>query len=56
MNNHSEAGKGDKQRPTDVQRYAANYDKIFGTKTHSKTTQHPTAPTVDIGVKINAKK
>lgn len=31
---HSEAGKGSKTRPTDTQRYAANYDKIFGTKTH----------------------
>ena len=36
--NHSEAGKGSKTRPTDTQRYAANYDKIFGTKTHRATT------------------
>ena len=56
MNNHSEAGKGDKQRPTDTQRYAANFDKIFGTKTHNKASQHPTTPTVVDGVKISAKK
>lgn len=35
--NHSEAGKGSKVRPTDTQKYAANYDKIFGTKTHRAT-------------------
>lgn len=33
--NHSEAGKGDSQRPTDTQKYAANYTAIFGTKTRS---------------------
>ncbi len=25
----SNAGKGDKQRPTDLQKYRENYDKIF---------------------------
>jgi hypothetical protein len=49
MNN---AGKGDKQRPTDQQKYAANYDKIFGTKTHRHTVA-PTEPVVD---KKSAKK
>jgi hypothetical protein len=28
----SEAGKGDKQRPTDHQKYAHNWDVIFGKK------------------------
>lgn len=36
MNN--DLSKGSKQRPTDAQKYAANYDKIFGTKTHRATT------------------
>ena len=26
------AGKGDKQRPTDKQKFDENYDKIFGPK------------------------
>lgn len=34
---YSEAGKGSQQRPTDYQKYAAQYDKIFGTKKHSAT-------------------
>ena len=25
-----EAGKGDKQRPTDYERFSTNYEKIFG--------------------------
>ena len=28
----SEAGKGDKRRPTDEQKYAANFDAIFRQK------------------------
>lgn len=31
-----EAGKGDKQRPTDQQKFAENYDKIFGGGKHYK--------------------
>lgn len=27
-----EAGKGSKQRPTDQQKFAENFDKIFGKK------------------------
>lgn len=49
---HSEAGKGSTQRPTDQQKYAANYDKIFGTKTHQRTL----APTGKVGDKKSAKK
>jgi hypothetical protein len=29
---HSEAGKGDKQRPTDKQKYDQSFDTIFGNK------------------------
>jgi hypothetical protein len=50
--NHSEAGKGSKLRPTDTQRYAANYDKIFGTKTH----RLPVAPTKPDGEQKPANK
>lgn len=49
MNN---AGKGDKQRPTDIQRYQAQYEKIFG-KNKQSLPQVPTEPVV---VKNNAKK
>lgn len=28
--NHNDGGKGSKQRPTDNQKYATNYDAIFG--------------------------
>ena len=28
----SDGGKGDKQRPTDKQKYDENYDRIFGKK------------------------
>lgn len=45
--NHSEAGKGSTQRPTDYQKYAAQYDKIFGTKKHQATL----VPTKPDGVK-----
>jgi len=38
---NTDLSKGSKQRPTDQQKYAANYDKIFGTKTH-KATSTPT--------------
>jgi hypothetical protein len=27
-----EAGKGDKQRPTDYERFSSNFEKIFGKK------------------------
>lgn len=29
MTTHSEAGKGDAQRPTDHKKYGSNYDAIF---------------------------
>jgi len=31
-----EAGKGDTQRPTDQQKFAENFDKIFGGGKHYK--------------------
>jgi hypothetical protein len=34
MTQYSEAGKGSQQRPTDYEKFAAQYDKIFGTKKH----------------------
>ena len=48
---YSEAGKGSAQRPTDQQKYAAQYDKIFGTKTHRASTE----PTPKTGGKKPAK-
>ena len=36
---HSDAGKGSTRRPTDQQRYATNYDTIFGTKTRRGITK-----------------
>jgi hypothetical protein len=30
----NEAGKGDKQRPTDHNKFSENYDQIFGYQTH----------------------
>jgi hypothetical protein len=32
MTQHSEAGKGDAQRPTDHKKYGSNYDLIWGKK------------------------
>lgn len=32
----SDGGKGDKQRPTDQQKYNENYDRIFGKKEPKK--------------------
>jgi len=32
-------GKGDKQRPTDKNKYDTNYDKIFGAKVNKDTQQ-----------------
>ena len=32
----SQNGKGDKQRPVDLKKYAENYDKIFRKKKKSK--------------------
>ena len=34
-----EAGKGDKQRPTDQAAYASNFDAIFGKKAKEPITQ-----------------
>lgn len=34
----SEAGKGDKQRPTDYEKFARNFEAIFGAKT--RVTEH----------------
>ena len=48
---YSEAGKGSMQRPTDAQRYAAQYDKIFG----KKQQPAPLTPTPIVTPKINAK-
>ena len=30
MTKHSEAGKGDAMRPTDMQKFEENFDRIFG--------------------------
>ena len=54
--NHSEAGKGSKQRPTNQQKYAAQYDKIFGVKTHQRTSPAPQVPAEQVGDKKHAKK
>ena len=32
MSNHSEAGKGSKQRPTDLQKFEEGFERIFGKK------------------------
>ena len=32
----NEAGKGDKQRPTDHQKFSSNFDRIFGGGKHYK--------------------
>lgn len=43
MNN---AGKGDKQRPTDNKKYSENYDMIFGNKTQ-RLPQVATMPVIE---------
>lgn len=35
----SEAGKGDKQRPTDGDKFRENWEKIFGNKKQQPVTQ-----------------
>jgi hypothetical protein len=35
----SEAGKGSKQRPTDLDQYYSNYDLIFGKKDKKKVPE-----------------
>lgn len=38
------AGKGDKRRPTDEQKFRENFDKIFGKKNeNSSSTKRPVA-------------
>lgn len=37
----NEAGKGDKRRPTDEQRFRENFDLIFGKKDENTTKEHP---------------
>lgn len=44
--NHSEAGKGSTQRPTDQQKYRDNYELIFAKKSVNNTTA-PTANDTD---------
>lgn len=39
--NHSEAGKGSTPRPTNQQKYADNYDLIFGKKTATPASVPP---------------
>ena len=36
----NEAGKGDKRRPTDEQKFRENFDRIFGKK-NEKPTETP---------------
>jgi hypothetical protein len=37
----NEAGKGDKRRPTDEQRFRENFDLIFGKKDEKTSKEHP---------------
>jgi len=45
----NEAGKGDKQRPTDHRSFSYNFDLIFKKKTDDKKTDRVVDPTQESG-------
>jgi hypothetical protein len=44
---HHDAGKGHAPRPCDQQRYAENYDRIFGGKNPGKEQEHASKSSSD---------